>query len=159
MNVEFDFDNRGETSIQIRHLTERFSSGPYRSENDLRKKFGILEYLERKDVKMPNLKIFPIMDTDDSPYEEKSYRTGNLFSSSIFKDRIIPIFNTPNLDSVLNECGFRIDPNNKIGSYYALVGKYELRDLIDALKDCKNTNLPIFLRYCASVTPSYQDSV
>ena len=159
MKIVYDSENGGESCIQIRHLTERFTSEPYVSENSLHKKFGKLEYLEGKQIKMPGLKIFPIMDTDDSPQTEKSYRTGNMFRSSVFGDRIIPIFNTPNLDAVLNECGFRIDPNNKIRSYAALVEGYELRDLIAGLKNCGNTNLPVFLEYCASVTPSYQNTL
>jgi hypothetical protein len=156
LNVEFDHESRGETCIQIRQLRERFSSYPYDAERNLHKKFDKLEYLGKEPVKMPNLKIFPIMDTDDSQQDEKSYKTRNLFQSSIIRDRIIPIFNTPNLDAVLNECGFKININDKIESYHKLVEEYDLNGLIDGLKDCNNTNLPTFLSYCASLTPSYQ---
>jgi len=158
MLLEVDSEDKGETCIQIRQLEERFSSGTYASEHELHKAFGKLEYLD-EEVKMPRLRIFPIMDTDDSPQEKKSYRTDNMFKTSVFKDRITPIFNTPNIDAVLTECGFEINPNNKIRSIHKLVNNHELNELINALKDCRNSNLVVFLNYCASITPEYQKKV
>jgi hypothetical protein len=125
MGLVVDSENNGETCIQIRQLEERFSSGAYGSELDLHKAFDKLEYLD-EDVKMPKLRIFPVMDTDDSPLDEKSYRTNNMFNSSVFKDRITPIFNTPNIDAVLAECGFEINSNNKIRSIHNLIRDHEL---------------------------------
>ena len=113
INIEFDSENGGETCIQISHLEERFCTGPFKSESSLHKKYDKLEYFGKKTDKMPNLKIFPIMDTDDSPQSEKAYRTGNMFHHSAFGSRVIPIFNTPNLDEVFIECGFKVDRNNK----------------------------------------------
>ena len=157
INMEYDSNDKGETCIQIPHLEERFCTGPFKSENSLHKKFGKLEYLGRETVKMPHLMIFSIMDTDDNSME-KSYRTGNMFHSSAFWGRIVPIFNTPNMDAVFNECGFEIDRNNKVRSYSKLVNDIGLSEIIDTLKDSDNTNLCIFLNYCASITPSFQDS-
>ncbi|MCL2712297.1 MAG: hypothetical protein FWD37_03365 [Methanomassiliicoccaceae archaeon] len=153
INMEYDSDNRGGTCIQIMHLEERFTTGCYVSENALHKRFDKLEYLGRRIPKMPHLKIFPIMDTDDCRQQERAYRTGNMFADSVFKDRISPIFNTPDLDPVLIECGFRVDRNDK---YHDLVKEYELSDLIGGLKNCENTNICVLLEHCASITPSYQ---
>jgi hypothetical protein len=156
INVEFDSDNGGETCIQISHLEERFRSGPYVSENALHKKFARLEYLERKKPRMPDLRIFPIMDTDDSGRQEKAYRTNNLFNTSGFGNRITPIFNAPNLDEVLIGCGFDVDRNDKVRSYHNLINEHELPELIDRLKNCSNTNICVFLNHCASIAPHYQ---
>ena len=156
ISIECDSENGGKTSIQIPHLTERLSTGSFESETSLHKKFGDLEYLKGKHIKMPNLKIFPIMDTGENPMYERSYKTGNMFRTSVFWNNIIPIFNTPNLDEVLISCGFKIDAREKIRSYHALVNEYELSDFIDGLKNCENTNLPVFLGHCASIAPNYQ---
>ena len=156
INMEYDSNDRGETCIQILQLEERFCTGHFKTEGSLHKKYDKLEYFGREKVKMPNLKIFPIMDTDDS-LMGKSYRTGNMFHSSVFGDRIYPIYNIPNLDSVLIECGIEIDRNNKVRSYSNLVNEYDLKEIIDALKGCNNTNICVFLNHCASITPSFQD--
>jgi len=158
INVEYDSNNGGENCIQISHLGERFCSGHFKSENTLHKKYDKLEYYGGKANKMPYLKIFPIMDTDDSPRDERSYRTNNMFRSSVFGDRIIPIFNAPNLDGVLTQCGFEIDSNNKVRSYEKMFDEFELSDLADRLKDNKNTNLWVFLDHCISIAPSYQNA-
>ena len=157
INMEYDSNNKGENCIQISHLEERFRSGPFASENHLHKKYDKLEYLGRRTVKMPSLKIFPIMDTDDSSRLENAYRTGNMFRSSVFSDRIVPIFNTPNLDGVMRECGFEIDSNDKVGSYHDLIDECELPDIIGKLRRCENTNLWVFLDHCASIAPNYQN--
>jgi len=151
LSIEYDHENRGENCIQIRQLEERFSSGHFRSENALHKKFEDLEYLGRNEIKMLHLRIFPIMDTDDSPRDATSYRTNNMFNSSTFKDRITPIFNTPDLDTVLRKCGFKINSNDKIGSYGRLVNEYELQELISALDNRNDTNITVFLKYCSDL--------
>jgi len=156
MNAEYDSDNGGGNCIQIRHLEERFRSDHFRSELALHNKFKKLEYLSGKDVKMPNLRIFPIMDLDDSSHMVKQYKTKNMFNACIFKDRITPIFSDPDLDTVLNRCGFGVS-HDDLSSYDELFNEHELSDVIKALRGRNDTNLAVFLDYCLSITPSYQN--
>jgi len=159
INIECDSDNNGETCIQILHLEERFCTGPYKTEGSLHRKFDKLEYLKGRSTQMPRLKIFSIMDTDDSHQSAITYKTGNMFRSSAFKDRIVPIFNTPSLDAVMKECGFEINcknSNEKIRSYHDLINDCEVPDLIEKLKNCKNTNLWVFLEHCTSIASNFQ---
>ena len=158
MNVEYDSNNDGRNCIQICHLEERFCSDHFRSELTLHNKFKKLEYFGGKDVKMPNLRIFPIMDLDDSSQMIKRYKTKNMFNASVFKDRITPIFNDPNLDAVLNKCGFGVS-HDDVESYDELFNEYELSDIIGALRGCDDTNITEYLDHCLSVTPSYQNAV
>lgn len=155
LEIAFDSEDNGNRCIQMSGLRGRLSSDVYRTEYDLHKEYPVLEYLEHKTVKMPRLRIFPIMDTDDSRLYEKRYRTGEMFTASTFKDRITPIYNSPNLDAVLRECGFNTDHNN-MGTYHKLVKEVNemgLRGFIDRLSECNRTetNLPVFLEHCRSV--------
>jgi len=157
INIEYDSENNGENCIQIKTLEKRLSSGHYSSEIKLHKKFDKLEYFNGK---IPNLRIFPIMDTDDSPHDAKRYMTNNMFNSSVFKDRIIPIFNTPNLDEVLLTSGLEVDVRNKAESYQQIASDFELSEIISKIErsgNLENTNILKFLRHCASMSPDYQN--
>jgi len=157
LNIAIDSEENGEKCIQILSLEERLCSEHYVSEYSLHKKFDKLEYLSEKDIKMPNLKIFPIMDTDDSLRHFNSYVTKNMFSSSPFKGRVVPIFNMPNLDKVLIDSGFDVDKNNKVESYQNIISQYELNEIVEKIGKSKNTNLLKFLHHCASMIPNYQN--
>lgn len=58
------------------------------------------------------------MDTDDCDSKTlKSYKSKNLFSGHWLRPYIIPIYNTPNLDSVLRSLSYPIDSKKKTDSY------------------------------------------
>ena len=97
------------------------SEPPFDSYRNLHERFNKLEYIPQVDRKsfsedrreMPRLRVFPIMDTDDSPIQEYPYRTGDLFSDVPLRRHIVPIYNIRNLDEVFDRYGCPIDRNNK----------------------------------------------
>lgn len=101
-----------------------------------------------------------IMDTDDCSNEQKnSFISKKMFQSHWAYDYIIPVFNTPDLESVLVKAGIkfekrgldrkkeyiRIFPTDKKHSCCEGV---ELRDFVRNLEKVKDTNLYEFVRFC-----------
>lgn len=151
----------GRECIQIRDLRDMMSEHPFDSYRSLSKRFPDLEYCPERTrfsedkSPMPRLTICPVMDTDDSPLDERSYMTGELFRDSPFKKHIVPVFNIRNLDEVLERYG-AIDRNNKARSYRDLLYSLDYRDLLAFLKQDPGTNLDVFIESCMARSPSMQ---
>ena len=79
----------------------------------------VCKYIEvDKNGKLKNFKVFIIMDTDDCDSKTlKLYKSKNLFTNHWLKPYIVPIYNSPNLDSILRSLSYPIDTNNKADSY------------------------------------------
>ena len=75
---------RGSGTVDLPNIAEILSSGPFKSEYALHKAYDALDYKPRSDVKMPDLRIFPILDVDRHRDLFPSYRTKDLFRDSVF---------------------------------------------------------------------------
>ena len=155
----------GERDIAIGNILEVMEEYGFRNEKTLHKTIPGLKYSPKGNIRMKNLVIFPILDVDSYKNEKKSYVTGNLFRDSPFKDRIHPILNDTDLDSVLIEPGYPISTAgaNKTTTYHALFDTMIARDYIamsEKLKTVpKSTNLYVFFDYCLSQRPAFQGKI
>ena len=123
------------------------------------REFEDLDYNPRRRPMMPDLRIFTVVDTDDSPHDVQAYVTGNLLRSCPLSDSIVPIFNTPNLDAVFESHGFLVDRRNKAGSYKAISRRLDFLELYRLLKEDDSTNLDVFIRHVLSKVPELQNKV
>ena len=67
----------------ICQISPRYWSGPFKSEYALHKAYDALDYKPRSAVKMPDLRIFPILDVDRHRDLFPSYRTKDIFRDSV----------------------------------------------------------------------------
>ena len=159
MGIETYSRKRGEEAIRIENLPHLFSLKWLSNEIDLHKKYPNLEYFPNQQIRMPELMIFPIMDTENGRDPNKAYMTGSMFDQSPFRKRIHPIYSIPNLDVVIEKAGLGQVSKDKPSSYSNMLDDLEVKDLYDALKDRQDTNLSDFLKYCMKTRPGCQGKV
>lgn len=142
-------------SIQItsiKHLIKsRFTKSNFTQE--------MCEYINEDDKKgFKNFKIFFMMDTDDCDVQIlRKYKNKTLFNGHWLKPYIVPIYNTPNLDQVLIDLGYDIDPKRKVGSYQKVFPGVSgdmktFEKLLDLFEKCPSSrsNMKRLLRYLYS---------
>lgn len=165
VNIQVYSREGGHRCIQIRDMRGMMSEPPFDSYRNLHERFSKLEYIPQVDRKsfsedrseMPRLRVFPIMDTDDSPIQEYPYRTGDLFSDVPLRRHIVPIYNIRNLDEVFDRYGCPIDRSNKRRSITEILRGLDFKDFHRFLKRDDGTNLDLFLKHCVSCNPSRQN--
>ena len=156
---------KGEHDIAIGNILEVMEECGFKDERTLHKTLPGLGYSSKGNIRMKDLVIFPILDVDSYKKEKKSYLTGNLFRDSPFRDRIHPILNDTDLDSVLIDLGYPISTAgaNKTATYHALFDPMMAMDYIamsERMKTVpKNTNLHVFFDYCLSQRPEFQGKI
>ena len=91
--------HKGTTSIQINGLLKELNTY-FKDISQLQKNSKLFLDINKNTIN--NFKIFTLMDTDDCSEETKrKYIDGSLFSRYAFKDYVVPIFSTPDLEHVL----------------------------------------------------------
>lgn len=105
-------------------------------------------------------RIFPIMDVDGDSRSFGPYRTGNMFSGNPLAKYIVPIYNDPNLDSVMEEIGYGMIPGKKIPAYMeVLEGMRDPLDFYHRLEACDSTNMDEFVHHILRRVPGYQSKL
>ncbi|MDR0523596.1 MAG: hypothetical protein LBG62_04170 [Candidatus Methanoplasma sp.] len=150
--MEIISKNGGRKAVQINSLREYFNTGVFESHYRFKREFPRCEFSRGRVL---NLKIYPVMDTDDCDRETlEMYKSRKLFQDSPFADHIVPIYNTPNLDSVLIASGYNIDTGKKCESYEdAFPVRSRNRDSFNKLvrsipEDGRITNIHVLLEHC-----------
>ncbi len=156
----FHIPHGAEEAITIAQLPEILSSPPFSSEQALHRRYRELAYDSGKDRRMGSLTIFPIMDVDSDRRSLNSYRNREMFRDSPFHDRIVPIYNDPNLDAVMEQMGYGTVMSKKVRSYARIVdGITDPLELYGRLERNDSTNMDMFLKHCLSISPPYQNKV
>ena len=155
----------GEQDVAIGNVLEVMENNGFHDEHALHRKYPELDYSMRGKPSMPDLKIFPILDIDSYGKSKKTYVTGNMFKDCPFADRITPIFNDPNLDTVMKELGFDINAydGKKVSSYHDIVDGMRPDGYLDIAMRMKGmskmTNLHLFIETCLRLKPEFQGRV
>lgn len=116
----------------------------------------LIKELNNISLDFENLRIYIVLDTDDCTEKEREmYINSTLFNNlnertKKYKDYIIPIYNTKNLEEVLKKagCKFNSTTSKEMKKEYItrtekLLGNIE--NLIEELKKNNNTNLEVLL--------------
>ena len=165
IKMEIISEKGGEKSIQINSLKHLLKDKRFTSLDNFIAYFNDVEIIRKKTKKMlpSDFKIFIIMDTDDCTEEQKE----NFISKQMFKqhwayEHIVPIFNTPDLESVLVKAGIKFEKKgSKRKKEYIKIfptdKKYsnregiELKSFAENLEKVQETNLHNFIQFCLSV--------
>ena len=158
-------DKKGTISIQISSLQKFLKKKSLESFEEFSLKYDNEQQIEKEEGsngKLKNFKIFTIMDTDDCTSEQaEAYKDKSMFKKYWFYDYIVPIYDSPDLDSILKKCN--VLPNDKvrdkdkvrlysrafpIDRSYKKSDAVQLEELSNQLAKDKNTNLEEFLKYC-----------
>lgn len=164
LKMEIYSDKHGEKAIQITSLKNTLNNKIFKSYRSFIKNYEDVQLTEDGKFLNDNFKIFIIMDTDDcSESQKRNFINGEMFKDHWAYKYIIPIYNIPELESVLQMANV---PFKKTGdkrkkeyikifptdSKYEKTDEIQIKDLFNALKKQKNTNLYEFLNFCLKVS-------
>lgn len=163
--MEIISKSKGENSIQINGIRKMLDKDArFATQNGFIREFSDVEIttVKRKKVISPDLKIFIIMDTDDCTEEtKKKYISKELFKGHWAYDYIYPIFNSPELETIMVKAGIKFEKKGEERKkeyikIFPTDQKYlhnegvELQDFSNKLKSINETNLNEFIEYCLS---------
>ena len=160
LKMEIYSDKNGEKAIQITSLKNTLNNKVFKSYRNFIKTYEDVELSRDGKSINNNFKIFIIMDTDDCTAEQKrDFMSGKMFKEHWAYNYIVPIYNIPELESVLEKANipFKKTGDKRKKEYIKLFPtdpKYEktdeiqIQELLNTLKKQKNTNLYEFLDFC-----------
>ena len=155
--------NKGKSSIQINGLHAMLTKKPFNNLKQFAEEYSV-EY-DKKEKVLRNFKLFIIMDTDDcSEKVKEEYISGKLFQDCCLKDYIVPIYNSPKLETVLDKAGIttkKISDSEK-GSYYSKIFPInqgpmnndtlvQIHTFSKKIGTVKETNILEYVNYCLSL--------
>ena len=160
LRIEIESEKNGEKSIQITSLNRLLNNKKFKSKNTFLKNFPYIELDENGKEINHDFKIFIIMDTDDCTEKQKEqYINKEMFKNHWAYDYIIPIYNSPDLETILGKAKvpFKKSGIKRKKEYIKLFptdSKYEksdvmqIEELLNNLSSINQTNLDEFLKFC-----------
>lgn len=109
-------------------------------------------------------RVFIIMDTDDCTDKQKNdYINKEMFRNHWLYPYIVPIFNSPNLENILEKAKIKFEKKGKerkkeyikifpTDSKYKNNEMIQIKDFCENLKKVKNTNMEEFINFCIELT-------
>ena len=151
--------NGGNENIAMSALPRILSRDPFDSEISLHRRFPMLEYHPRKIPRIPDLGLYPVMDHDGDDRNLRGYISGDLLCGCPLHDRIVPIINRPDLDSVMERIGYG-RPRDKVEFYHGLVGHgCDVIGMYERFRECGDTNLDVLMHRLMSSSPGFQNRI
>ena len=163
IRIEVISDKNGEKSIQITSIKKFLNGLFFKNSKSFRNRFEDIEESNTKTKIPDNFKVFIIMDTDDCTEEQRTeFINKNMFKDIWLYDFIVPIYNTPCLESVLQKSGINFESTgrNQKKEYikifptdknYIKSDTIQVSDFAKNLRQCKNTNLYEFIEFCLDI--------
>ena len=149
----FSLEN-GERGIPMSHLPQVLSERPFITERMLADRWRGLDY---RSGHIPGLGIFPVADHDDDDRNLRGYISGDLLRGCPLHDRVVPIVNRPDLNSVMERIGYG-RPRDKVEFYHGLVGHgCDVMGMYDRFRGCSDTNLDVLIHRLLSSSPGFQN--
>lgn len=160
LKIDIVSDKKGEKAIQITSLKNILNNKIFGKKASFLKQYPDVELDEDEKEISNNFKVFIIMDTDDCTEEQKEkFILKEMFKGHWAYDYIVPIFNSPQLESVLTKAKVPFEKKgNKRKKEYVKIfptdKKYKKSDVIqinelsEKLRKIKETNMEEFLDFC-----------
>ncbi len=164
LKIEIYSDKNGDKAIQITSLKTTLNNKIFKSFKTFIKTYEDLKLINNGKKIDSDFKIFIIMDTDDcSENQKRDFISGKMFEEHWAYEYIVPIYNIPELESVLEMANI---PFKKSGdkrkkeyikifptdSKYEKTDEIQVKELANTLKKQKNTNLNDFLDFCLKLS-------
>jgi len=166
LKIEQVSEKNGEKSIQIASLMNVLNNTKFKNQKMFLKNYEDVEWNFNEKCITDSFKIFIIMDTDDCATEDQreNYINKKMFESHWAYNHIIPIFNTPELETILMKAKipFTKKGEKRKAEYVKIFptdDKYiqqnrdylQLEDVMKKLKKNKDTNLDEFIEFCLNL--------
>lgn len=160
LKIEIYSDKNGEKAIQITSLKNILNNTIFKSYKTFIKAYEDVKLTNDGKSIDRNFKIFIIMDTDDcNEIQKRDYIYKEMFKTHWAYKYIFPIYNIPELESVLEmaKIPFKKTGDKRKKEYikifptdpkYEKTDEIQIKELLNALKKQKNTNLNDFLEFC-----------
>lgn len=160
MKIQVVSEKKGEKSIQITSLKNILNNKIYKNKQNFIREYPDIELDSQRKNISPEFRIFIIMDTDDCTEKQKQeFISKKMFEGHWAYEYIVPIFNSPQLESVLVKANvpFEKKDNKRKKEYIKIFPtdeKYIKSDVIqidelrEKLKKIKETNMDEFLEFC-----------
>ena len=102
LKIELIAEDKGSKSIQITSILHILNGLNFKTFSNFTRAFPDVKKVKQKIDS--SFKVFIIMDTDDcSPSQKEAYINKSMFKGHFLYENIIPIYNTLNLEDVLEE--------------------------------------------------------
>ena len=148
-------ESNGKNSIQIGRSLDVYISNRLKDKNSLKK---MAENIKITKKYPENLKIFPIMDLDDTLDSSiiTGFRSGEVFKNHWLSDLFVPIYNDKNFEEALKSMGREPakHKNTKVKDYIRVFpvqrGESDINAIFSFWEDCKKcskTNMEELLEY------------
>lgn len=166
LKIFVDSDKKGEKSIQITSVIKRLKDKRFRNLDSFIKEFSDVEVCKNKTKKYlsKEFKIFIIMDTDECTEKQKmDFIDKSMFKNHWAYDHIIPIYNSPELETVLEKANIKFEKKGSARKkeyikIFPTDMKYQTSEMIQIeefcnnLKRVKDTNLDEFVQFCLDLS-------
>lgn len=145
----------GDCTVSMLGIDEVLSRPAYSSYQHLHREFELLEY-DKKSRTMPRLRIFPVLDVDGDVRSFKSYKTGDMFRDVPLGKQVVPIYNDPCLETVLERAGYGHVRHNT-QDFGTFLDRLEVRSFHDRISGCDGTNMDVLMEHLMSFCPGCQN--
>lgn len=164
LRIEIESEKNGEKAIQITSLMNLLNNQKFRTVKAFIRNFKAIDWNSEKKEINNGFKIFIIMDTDDcTKSQKKEFINKEMFKNHWAYDYIVPIYNFPKLETVLDKAGVpyektgdhrkeeyvKLFPTDK--KYISKNDKVQISDLIKELSKNNDTNFEEFFKFCLEV--------
>lgn len=165
IRIEIESDKNGEKSIQITSLKNTLNRTKFKNFDKLKTYFEIDKTLS------DDFKIFIIMDTDDCTEEQKkAFINKTMFQNHWAYNYIVPIYNSPNLEKVLEKCNIKFEKKGEkrkteyikifpTDKKYAGKETIQLENFKNSLEKNNCTNMNEFIQFCLNLINNGQNSI
>ena len=166
IRIAVESDKKGEKSIQITSVMNTLNGKKFKTMAGFMREFSDVEIRKIKTKKYltEEFKVFIIMDTDDCTDKQKNdYINKEMFRNHWLYPYIVPIFNSPNLENILEKAKIKFEKKGKerkkeyikifpTDSKYKNNEMIQIKDFCENLKKVKNTNMEEFINFCIELT-------
>ncbi len=116
IRIAVESDKKGEKSIQITSVMNTLNGKKFKTMAGFMREFSDVEIRKIKTKKYltEEFKVFIIMDTDDCTDKQKNdYINKEMFRNHWLYPYIVPIFNSPNLENILEKAKIKFEKKGK----------------------------------------------
>ena len=102
------------------------------------------------------LRVYPVLDVDGDTASFRSYASRDAFRDVPLRNNIYPVYNNPNLESVLSEVG--LDVNHDLKSFRKFLDRQRFDDFRERISGCdrNSSNMIDVVDHLRSQVQRYQ---
>lgn len=144
------YDNK--KTVSMKEIKEILMQPPFDRPENIHKKFEDIQY----DKKFKELTIVPVLDVDCDSRSFGMYRSKDMFREfCLGKNNIIPIYNNPKIETVLEKAGYGKIAHN-LEDFQNFLDSTDIEEFREHIRTCEYTNMEILIDHLCKFVPRYQ---